>query len=240
MSEKNNQVYDNYFSTQVAGNQTIDQITRESFNYFNQNLLKFIPAKKEIKILEIGCGFGRYLKFLKDLGYTNLTGLDISSEQIKVAKQNFDLENVFVADAIEYLDKNIEKFDVILVLDVVEHLDLEYALNLGTKMYQSLTTGGTLIMQTPNGLSPLSLYRYGDITHVRALNVQSSMQYLTLAGFTKMSFHEAPPDTIGLKNKIRQGLWKITRLFIMLYIFIINGNFGGKVYTPNIISVASK
>ena len=240
MSEKNNQVYDKYFSTQAVGSQTINEITKQSLNYFNQNLLKFIPTKKNIKILEIGCGFGRYLKFLKDLGYTNLTGIDISSEQIKAAKESYDLENVFVADAIEYLDKNTGKFDVILVLDVVEHLDLEYALELGTKMYQNLTADGILVMQTPNGLAPLSLYRYGDITHVRALNVQSAMQYLTLAGFSKMSFHEAPPDMVGLKNKIRRALWIITRLFIMLYIFIINGNFGGKVYTPNIISVASK
>jgi len=240
MPPKNTEIYDKYFTTQAVGDNDIEGVTKESLNYFNQNLLKFFPEDKDIKILEIGCGFGRYLSFLKNKGYKNLTGIDISKEQIEAAKKTYNLNDVHVADAIEYLTNTKQKFDLIMLLDVVEHLELDYALELGDKVYRNLNNDGILIMQTPNGLSPLSLYRYGDITHVRAMNVQSSQQYLKLSGFTDMSFHEAPPDTTNIKNLFRRIAWEVLRIFIMVYIFIINGNFGGKIFTPNIISVAKK
>jgi 2-polyprenyl-3-methyl-5-hydroxy-6-metoxy-1,4-benzoquinol methylase len=240
MPPKNTEIYDKYFTTQAVGQGNLESITKESLDYFNQNLFKFFPENKNIKILEIGCGFGRYLKYIKDRDYNHITGIDISKEQIEAAKKSYNLDDVHVADAIEYLTTINQKFDVIMLLDVVEHLDLEYALELGSKVYQSLNKDGILIMQTPNGLSPLSLYRYGDMTHVRAMNVQSSQQYLSLSGFQNMSFHEAPPDTVSIKNIFRRITWEIFRIFIMFYMFVINGNFGGRVFTPNIISVAKK
>ena len=39
------------------------------------------------KILEIGCGRGHSLKYLGDLGASELWGMDISSEQLKMAEQ---------------------------------------------------------------------------------------------------------------------------------------------------------
>jgi AraC-like DNA-binding protein/SAM-dependent methyltransferase len=39
------------------------------------------------KILEIGCGRGRSLKYLGDLGASELWGMDISNEQLKIAEQ---------------------------------------------------------------------------------------------------------------------------------------------------------
>lgn len=41
----------------------------------------------EKKILEIGCGRGHSLKYLGDLGASELWGMDISSEQLKIAEQ---------------------------------------------------------------------------------------------------------------------------------------------------------
>lgn len=46
------------------------------------------------KILEIGCGRGHSLKYLGDLGASVLWGMDISSEQLKMAEQ-FLTENGF-------------------------------------------------------------------------------------------------------------------------------------------------
>ena len=57
---------------------------------------KYVSDDK--KILDIGCGYGRILKELYDNGYTNLLGIDFSSEMIKLANSlypyiNFNITN---------------------------------------------------------------------------------------------------------------------------------------------------
>ncbi len=44
----------------------------------------------EGKILDYGCGYGRTVSYLKECGYNNVTGVDISSEMIK---RGFQLHN---------------------------------------------------------------------------------------------------------------------------------------------------
>ncbi len=43
-------------------------------------------ADKDEKILEVGCGTGRVLKYLLDNGYKNITGVDISEKMLEIAK----------------------------------------------------------------------------------------------------------------------------------------------------------
>lgn len=44
-------------------------------------------AKDKNKILDYGCGTGRSLRFIRDLGYTDIVGVDISTDMIKEANQ---------------------------------------------------------------------------------------------------------------------------------------------------------
>ena len=77
-----------------------------------------------LKILDIGCGGGLVCEPLTRLG-ANLTGIDASSKNIEVAKIHSKKNNL----NIKYLntspdEKKInEKFDVILNLEVVEHVE---------------------------------------------------------------------------------------------------------------------
>lgn len=43
-------------------------------------------VKKDDRILDIGCGYGRTLEELQNAGYNNLIGIDFSKEMIKLAK----------------------------------------------------------------------------------------------------------------------------------------------------------
>lgn len=45
--------------------------------------------RKEARIIDYGCGYGRTLNELHELGYTNLAGYDISSELIARGKKEF-------------------------------------------------------------------------------------------------------------------------------------------------------
>jgi len=77
---------------------------------------------KDIKILDIGCSSGIFLKDLEEIGFNNnnLFGVDISEKAILNCKKN-GLANTFVMDA-QNITLN-EKFDIIVASDCLEHLE---------------------------------------------------------------------------------------------------------------------
>lgn len=77
-------------------------------------------VSKQGKILEIGCGYGRVLKFLFDSGYKNLTGVDISDHLIKRARINLPNCNYIIANFLEFA--TTEKFDCIIMCAVMEYI----------------------------------------------------------------------------------------------------------------------
>jgi len=56
-----------------------------------------------------------------------------------------------------------EMFDVILLFEVIEHLDLDEGIAMLQKIYSLLSSGGRLILSTPNTFNPGQFWR--DATH---------------------------------------------------------------------------
>ena len=79
---------------------------------------------KNLEILDIGCGGGLISEPMARLG-GNITGIDASEKNIKIAslhsKEN-NLKITYLKKSPEQLDER-EKFDIILNLEVVEHVD---------------------------------------------------------------------------------------------------------------------
>ena len=79
---------------------------------------------KGLNILDIGCGGGLISEPMCRLG-ANVTGIDASEKNIKVAKlhsANSKLKINYQTKSPEQLDAS-EKFDIILNLEIVEHVD---------------------------------------------------------------------------------------------------------------------
>jgi len=51
-------------------------------------------VKKEDKILDVGCGYGRTLNELYSKGYKNLCGIDFSNKMIERGKEQFPWLNL--------------------------------------------------------------------------------------------------------------------------------------------------
>jgi len=199
-------------------------------------LLKNYSKKSEI--LEIGCGSGLLLQFMDYEGYLNLSGIDISEEQIEKAKaRGFNVKAVNVFD---YLNLEKKKFDIIIAYDFIEHFSKEEVYNLTALIYNSLKESGIFIVHTPNGqgITPNKII-YGDLTHLTIFTPDSLFQLLKLFGFKKISFMETGPNTRNLNSLIRFILWKAIRL---LYNFIRFVETGGteKVLTQDFICAAKK
>jgi 2-polyprenyl-6-hydroxyphenyl methylase / 3-demethylubiquinone-9 3-methyltransferase len=102
-----------------------------------------------LDILDLGCGGGLTSEPLARLG-AKVTGIDFIEKNITVAKNHAKLSKL----KINYIHSNItkilikKKFDVILVLEVLEHLrDWE---NLIYKLKMNLKPNGRLILSTIN------------------------------------------------------------------------------------------
>lgn len=82
----------------------------------------FKSINTDLWVLDAGCGDGFWLETLRNLGFYNLIGVDLSYPLLKRAKDKG--LNVIQCN-IESLDFQ-QKFDIILICDVLEHLPEPY------------------------------------------------------------------------------------------------------------------
>lgn len=217
MSDFRTEFYKKYVTTFKA--QHTKQSTQSVQAYFRWCDSKILPLLQEVpsdaKILELGCGPGIFLEFLKTQGFQNAAGIDISPEQIKTARKR-DL-NAAVADVFEYLASNPQKYQVIFGLDFIEHFTREELLKLVPLIANALQPGGILILQTPNGQGLFSQQViFGDLTHMTVFTPASLEQLLRLFQFKNFCFFETKLDTPDLKGRIRAFAWWIIKFKLNL------------------------
>lgn len=171
--------------------------------------MRVFPTQKNLNILDLGCGDGRLVKQLTT--DHQVWGIDESVVAVEEANKNgiqarlgnIDDTTIFPA----------EKFDVILALDILEHLEnVDAVLD---QIKSSLTPGGCFILSLPNhfdvrtrldilrgkGIIKWSQREYEKkpwaYAHLRFLLLEDVQQMLAEHGFF--------PDSIQL-NFMSQGL----------------------------------
>ena len=72
--------------------------------------------------MELGCNVGLNLGILENMGFNNLTGLEINSETIKLAKTR-NPQITFINSSIEEYDSENEKFDLVFTAGVLIHIN---------------------------------------------------------------------------------------------------------------------
>jgi len=112
-----------------------------SINYEKQQISPFLNISKDSKIIDIGCGYGFALIALKEMGFYNVQGLETSKEQGEKCIEN-GLNVSIVSDPIKWLEIRNDEFDVILLLDVLEHVPVESQIILLKYIYNSLKKRG--------------------------------------------------------------------------------------------------
>lgn len=131
---------------------------RARVGYINEIIQPFFGGRvnrKEIKVVDVGCGGGLATECLARIGYS-VTGLDVSPENIEVAKDHAGKDEAFANNPIEYLAVPVEEhisereeyYDVAVCLEVIEHVDnLEGFVRDVCKLVKP---GGILVFSTLN------------------------------------------------------------------------------------------
>jgi len=185
--------------------------------YKNEYILKRLIGKNhKLSIIDIGCGFGSFLYHAGKNGYKNVKGIDQSKKQIEIAKSN-DLHNVENIALELWLNKDSQKYDVIILMDLIEHIDPNEVLSIMIRLKEKLNNHGKIIIHTPNASSPLFGHiRYGDITHKNAFTEKSLEQLAHYMQMTLTVFDD-PPILNNLKGVLRRAIYHIFRVIIQLY-----------------------
>ena len=175
-----------------------------------------------------GCANGMLAAFLKEQGFEQVVGVDLNAELIEQSKQNVEAE-FLVADAGEFL-KGGRQFDVIFLLNIVEHIERDQLVEFMTAVYQSLNAGGFAIVRTPNMNTLLAAAHLADdLTHCTGLTEQSFWQLAHAAGFTKIHFLNQFLMQ-NFKGKIKAILnWPIHK-----YLFALRGGTKTTIYYRNL------
>jgi len=211
----------------------------EMWKWFDHKYLPLINSySKDSAILELGCGRGYLLEYLRRNGFDNLKGFDISAEQIEIAKgKGFDVE---VADVLSFFENNKKKYEIIFALDFLEHFYKQELLSIVQSVFNTLDEDGIFISHTPNGqaiISPKMIY--GDLTHLTILTPNSALQLLNACGFKEIKFLEAGPVIKNVQGLVRLAIWKLIKLFRNLERLADSGK-AEKILTENFIIIGKK
>ncbi len=178
------------------------------------------------------------LQFLKDNGFSNASGVDVSPEQTSLATARG--LNATVGDVFQHLREAQSSFDAIIALDFVEHFEKAEQIPLFEVIFAALRPGGRLILETPNGEGLFaSQVIYGDLTHLTIFSEGSLSQLLRLTGFERMEFYETGPAPKDLKGRVRGILWRIIKLIANCARIIESGE-TQRLWTKNLICCARK
>ena len=145
--------------------------------------------KTSHKILDFGCGPGFLTKRLCG-EHRSVTGVDISKEFIRLAKNqtelNLNVTFLHITDPNEFFKSHENNFDVIILFDVVHHLEDAHETLLG--LHQLLKEGGKLLIFEPNLFNPaIFLLHLLDKNERGLLNLGTKKRYnelLELTGFS--------------------------------------------------------
>lgn len=175
-----------------------DYLSRFPEHYFTfqfgdilvNRLARYFKDKKTI--LDYGCGVGYLIPHLLKRGF-QVTGLEFSGKSIEIVNDQFgkspNFKGAFLHD--ELLNKN-EKFDVIFVIEVIEHLDDATLSGIFQNIKKLLAPNGIVIFTTPNNEDlSLSMVFCPDCEvtfhrwqHVRSWTRESLTHHLSQHGFS--------------------------------------------------------
>ena len=113
------------------------------------------------KLIDLGCGPGQTTKWLADCGWKNILGVDLSSEMITIAKNNYPLIDFETADMLRlpWPDKT---FAAAIAFYSIVHFDYSRIDSAFREIKRILSAGGQFLFSYHIGDKPVHLDEFRD------------------------------------------------------------------------------
>ncbi|MHB8868317.1 MAG: class I SAM-dependent methyltransferase [Thermoleophilia bacterium] len=145
-------------------------------------------------VVDLGCGRGEFLSLLRDRGI-RAVGVEPNSEQTEgLTAQGFEILNT---DANSFLAEAPDgSLAGAVALQVIEHLDPAYLLNLLRFATGAIAPGGLMIIETINPANPVARGSFFlDVTHVRPYHAEALAVYLWALGWKRQDVVYSLPSS---------------------------------------------
>ncbi len=240
-SDYRKKLFDDYLETSYKkGNILSEGQLLKASEAFERDYEDLLPVDKQARILDLGCGIGDFLYHLRNKGYTNFYGVDISSQQVEYCRQHVS-DRVELADGRNFLADKKGVYDLISAHDVMEHIPKQELLPYLELVRDALKVGGIFIMRVPNMSNPLGLdARYNDFTHEVGFTGKSIEQVLGISGFKQVAM--LPPRKIpvrSLPNLIRLIMVRLSHRAVKFLYYMLDYTVPQNL-DKNLVAVARK
>ena len=174
--------------------------------YFN-NIFKLLKLKKSSKILEIGFGNGSFLGYAVSQSF-NYDGVESNENLVDIAIDN----NFSAYTSLDKIDKET-KYDLIILFDVIEHINADVVEEFFKEMNVHLEETGSIFLRFPNGSSPLGLgNQHGDVTHCNIVTLPK-LNYWCYNSDLKVIFYRGDIRPFIFRHNILKMPSRLIRLF---------------------------
>lgn len=242
MRDYQKQLYASYHSTHVAQRKGADTAATLQLRgrIWDASWGPHLPRDKSVAILDVACGNGAMVWWLRSRGYVNTAGVDVSREVVEHGRR-LGVEGLVVADAFEHL-ASLEAagaYDVVIMRDVLEHVSKDETLEVLASARRALRPGGLLFLHVPNADSPFfGRIRYGDFTHETAFTPSSLSQVLLASGFGEPHCLSSRPVGLSAPSRARAAVFRVVEGLYRLLTWCETGQ-RPKVVTQNVLAIAA-
>lgn len=180
----------------------------EQARHYHPLVDRLMPKDHAAAVLELGCGFGSFLRALRDKGYTNVKAIDLIPECCAFVRDEIGVD-AECADVIDFLSRDEGRYSAIVAFDVIEHFNKNEIVAIVERLHESLEPGGVLVVRVPNAASQAGVStRYSGFTHETAFTPASLSELFTVMGFADV---ECLPDPIHARTPLRAAVKRATR-----------------------------
>ena len=200
------------------------------------------PADRNAAILDLGCGHGAILWAARNAGYTNLSGVDASPEQVAEARK-LGILGVRQGDLMTELSATASSSqDVVILFDLLHYFAPAEQVAMADEVRRVLKPGGRWILHLPNGEGLFGgRMRYWDFLATGSFTHASIGQVLRACGFTDVRCYEDTPAVHGLTSAVRWVLWKLIRTAVRFALAAETGERGrDAIFSQVFLAVAFK
>lgn len=229
--------YKNYIKFKDWKSENFGKYTVSEKIYYDKEF-DFIPDIRKLSILEIGYGNGALMSYFRDKG-ADIFGIEVNKDLVSLAQKN----NYIVCAADDLSTYLTRKFDLIVAIDVLEHIDKENLSDVVKFYFDRLDSGGIFFARFPNGDSPFGLRNQnGDITHRVQIGSEMIRQIFSSLNANDIVIRgEVISAGIGFLPYVRSIARKIFLEFVNVTVRVLFSSSGYYDFvSPNLVVIVKK
>lgn len=179
------------------------QFKKKHIKQYEHEFELLTHADPSMRVLEIGCGKGQFLKFLDHKNYRRTVGIDFDKQLAPLLDQISSAE-IFFDNVLQLINSGqlTGPFDRIVMFDVAEHIEFDELVTLLKTLQNLLSDNGNILMRVPNVTSPWGLdIFFSSFDHITPLSPGRLNQLAAITGYHCLGIYPQPIIPLGRRIK---------------------------------------